>query len=258
MSDVIAFGARLFPRQVAVMTSACTDTAEMLHAAERAAVQNAVPERQREFATGRVCARTLLARFGIGDAVVPMAADGRPMWPQGIVGSIAHAGNVCAVAIARHTDMAALGIDIEVDRALSDDMYDFICTPAERKWLQGFEDKRRGRLATALFSAKECTYKCLSAWRSVPFEPRSITVELNLGGALRRPGETAHCLFKAEMETFVSRVPLHGTIAVRRGWIVTAMALPQRCLHSVVEPTAGADQCGIKGFEQLGRAQVCR
>ena len=145
--------------------------------AERAALVGAEPVRQQEFATGRVCARLLLARMGVTEAVLPMRDDRTPMWPAGFVGSISHTRDLCIVAVARRTDVTSIGIDVEHNSGLAEELWDLILTDSERGWLEHQPAVRRSRLATALFSAKESTYKCLYPWLRTAFEPRHFAVQ---------------------------------------------------------------------------------
>src|SRR2546430_2701154 len=57
---------------------------------ERAAVGTAVPKRQREFATGRACARQALAQLGLPPAPLERGPRGEPQWPARGGGSITH------------------------------------------------------------------------------------------------------------------------------------------------------------------------
>ena len=130
-----------------------------LHPAETAHVAAAVPKRQREFAAGRWCARRALARLGITDFPLLAGPDRAPRWPAAVVGSITHTDTFCIAVAGRRASVAALGVDAEPDRPLEAELWEIVCTPAERHWLATQPAAARGRLARLLFSAKECLYK---------------------------------------------------------------------------------------------------
>jgi len=74
----------------------------------------AVPQRIQEFAAGRLCARRLLAEFGVLDFPVKAAEDRQPLWPASLVGSITHTVGFCAAVVAERRHLRAVGIDCEV------------------------------------------------------------------------------------------------------------------------------------------------
>ena len=117
-------------------------------------------KRLREFAAGRACARHALAQIGRHPIAIPRRVDGRPQWPDNIVGSVSHCHGYAAAVVARRSRLRSLGLDIErvadVDAAFEAD----ICTPSEREWIRGLPASRRLPALALLFSAKEALYKC--------------------------------------------------------------------------------------------------
>src|ERR1700716_1803425 len=63
-------------------------------------LRHAVPNRQREFLAGRLCAAQALRCLGADSTHVGMAGDRAPVWPDGVVGSITHSGGFAAAAVA--------------------------------------------------------------------------------------------------------------------------------------------------------------
>lgn len=126
---------------------------------EEQAVARAVDRRIDQFTAGRVCARHALARLGV-DAGTPVlqGEDRAPIWPDGFVGSITHTDSWCAAAVARASEVRAVGIDLEPATPLKESVVNRICTPAERQWLA--DASEAGLLAKVIFSAKEAVYKC--------------------------------------------------------------------------------------------------
>src|SRR5215467_5584138 len=105
MEDVESVVTGLFGSAVRVTASPLVGGWCDLYPEERATVEKAVEKRVRAFASGRLCARNLLARFGLHDAVLPAAEDGRPVWPAGFVGSISHTDDLCVAAVARQVEV---------------------------------------------------------------------------------------------------------------------------------------------------------
>lgn len=134
-----------------------------LYSAEEKAVANAVEARRREFAAGRACSREALADLGEPGGVLPRAEDGRPMWPEGVTGSIAHTRSHCVAVAARQAEVRAVGVDLEISETLEQPLWRRICTPREHAWVleHTSSERLRGILVTLLFSSKEAVYKCV-------------------------------------------------------------------------------------------------
>ncbi|MFF5258029.1 4'-phosphopantetheinyl transferase [Actinomadura viridis] len=188
--------------------------------AERAAVAAAPPARRREFATTRACARRALGGLGLPAGPVPPGERGAPCWPAGVVGSMTHCAGYRAAAVARGTDVRALGIDAEPHGPLPGRVLRAITGDAERAALAGLAAALPGtHWDRLLFSAKEAVYKVwfpLTA-RSLGF--RHVTVEFDPAGngfaAGLRPPPPAPPFTR-----------LTGRWLVRDGLILTALAIP--------------------------------
>lgn len=123
--------------------------------------QHMQPVREREFRVGRALAREALAQIGVaGHALLP-AETREPAWPPGVVGSISHCGNVCAVAVAESRHFAGLGIDLESIDRIDDSITGTVCTADERRQLDAMPASSRQRHLSLLFSAKESIFKAL-------------------------------------------------------------------------------------------------
>lgn len=118
--------------------------------------------RLRGFLAGRLCAETVLERLGLRDTGVGRGPAGEPVWPPGIVGSIAHTEEM-AYAVARRTAAnEGLGIDSECivgDEQTLTALRAECCTAAESRRL--FGDADEALTATIVFSAKEALYKAI-------------------------------------------------------------------------------------------------
>jgi 4'-phosphopantetheinyl transferase EntD len=150
----------LFPATVIVTESRLPGDPETLLPSERYYVAQARAKRLQEFAAGRACARLALAEFGIQGFALRAAEDRQPLWPTGFVGSITHTTGLCAAAVARRTDVTALGLDSEIVGAPTLDIWPTICRDEELRWIESLPAAQRPSAVTLLFSAKEAFYKC--------------------------------------------------------------------------------------------------
>ena len=140
-------------------TAPITDETHDLFEEERIQVVHAVPKRQREWAAGRRLARRLLSELGFSPRPLLAGRDRAPRWPEGVVGSIAHTRDLCAVAVARAEAVRSLGIDVEDRAALEPKLWPSVLTPREQARLRHHPEATRGLWAMVLFSAKEALYK---------------------------------------------------------------------------------------------------
>src|SRR5215469_6131211 len=106
-----------------------------LFPAEEEALRTAGPRRRAEFAAGRSCARAALAALGVAAGPILPGPAGQPLWPAGVTGSITHCAGYQACAVARVTDVPAIGIDAEPDAPLSAGLIERIATAPERAWI---------------------------------------------------------------------------------------------------------------------------
>ena len=76
--------------RMTVLVEAFGDVTVDSLAAEARVVRHAVPERRREHATVRACARAALVQLGQRPVPILNDPDGVPVWPLGVVGSLTH------------------------------------------------------------------------------------------------------------------------------------------------------------------------
>src|SRR5271166_4373185 len=105
-------------------------------------------ERRRASGAARIVARRLLAELG-WDADAPLMRDpsGAPVWPPGIVGSLAHDEEFAVAAAARAGRVVGLGVDVEPAELLPADLVNLVLLPVERKETRDDGDGRRLHLA---------------------------------------------------------------------------------------------------------------
>jgi 4'-phosphopantetheinyl transferase EntD len=213
----------LLAADVAVAASDPRAAPDGLLPEEAAAVAAAVDRRRREFAAGRVAARQAMAELGVHGAPVRRGADRAPVWPDGVVGSIAHTATAClaAAALTGETPGAvrSVAVDLEPDAALEPALWASVCTAEELAWLDARPAAARARLARAIFSAKECLYKAHYPLTRVLHGFEVLRVELDLAAAAFTG------IFLREIGGFAVGDRLEGRLAAGCGLILTAVTL---------------------------------
>jgi len=140
---------------------------------EAASITSSITQVRRASGAARIVARELLAQLGHTHARVPKDTSGAPVWPAGIVGSMAHDDRIAVAVVGLQRDVRALGVDIEPATPLPDDMLTLVGTAPELTGLA--HDPLRGRL---LFAVKEAVYKAAYPIDGTFLEFHDITVDL--------------------------------------------------------------------------------
>lgn len=153
---------RLVPEEIIVEATSEASTSALLPE-EAAATREWAPQRQLQFAAGRLCARRALAQLGYSAAPIPFDAEGAPVWPCGVVGSISHKRQHCIVVVARPSAARSIGIDLERDVAEPDvvetEIVRRVCgTESERRQLKTLR-RVTNSPGTLFLSAKEAFFK---------------------------------------------------------------------------------------------------
>jgi len=130
-----------------------------LFSQEEALVEKAAPKRRREFALGRACAHAALEKLGCKPAVIGRSANGAPLWPRGIVGSITHTKDYAAALVGEARHFSGIGVDAERIGGVTQDLWPRLFDESERDHLLNLDEAARGEAATLIFSAKEASYK---------------------------------------------------------------------------------------------------
>ena len=167
----------LFDFPVAARCCAIPLTAAPHHPAEAVLVAGAADRRRAEFLAGRACARSCLDALGFGDAPVLRGERGMPIWPEGAIGSISHSGTIGIAVVAANVTAQSIGIDVEQQRAVTDEVQDLLFRPEERERLALLPQEERRAAATLMFSAKEAFYKAQFPIGRVFVDYRDVVVE---------------------------------------------------------------------------------
>jgi 4'-phosphopantetheinyl transferase EntD len=138
---------------------------------------------RRASGAARTVARKLLSRFGQAERAIPKSTAGMPVWPDGIVGSLAHDAQVAVAAIALRREFLSVGVDVEPAEPLDPDLLDIVATTRERENIP--DDPCGGRV---LFSVKEAVYKAVYPLDGVFLDHHDVEVDFAAGTAAVRKG----------------------------------------------------------------------
>lgn len=118
-----------------------------------------VPARRAEFTAGRSAARLAMDQLGVIPCAIPQGPDRAPIWPKGVNGSITHTKDIALCVMGALSQWEGIGIDLEEDAPLKDDLIKTVLTPKEREFFKGAADQ--GLQARRIFCAKEALFKAL-------------------------------------------------------------------------------------------------
>jgi 4'-phosphopantetheinyl transferase EntD len=173
---------------------------------ENALVEKSVPKRRREFALGRACARAALEKLGHGQAVIGRnAANGAPLWPEGVVGSITHTKGYAAALVGEARHFSGIGVDAEHVGGVTENLWPRLFDAEEHAGLMALEDAARPAFATLLFSAKEACYKASGGAAPLVFHDIHIAVEKD-GFVASRSGKNLQGRYAAEGSLMLTAV----------------------------------------------------
>ncbi|UWQ23948.1 4'-phosphopantetheinyl transferase superfamily protein [Leisingera aquaemixtae] len=181
---------------------------------------NAVEKRRKEFAAGRSAVHQAMRQLQIPPAPVQVGSDRAPVWPAGVVGSITHTKSCAMAVLARAGDVQALGIDVEEDTPLKDDLLPAICSAREQAWLRGQDNP--GQMAKVIFSAKEAAYKCQYTLSRAFYGFDGMELEFDLAAGAYQ------AFFTADRPPFASGESVGGRFAIGAGLIMTTAEIRGR------------------------------
>jgi len=163
---------------------------EALLPEERTAFRQTASKVARQSGAARIVARDLLAVRGFHGVALPRSGSGAPVWPHGVVGSLAHDEEVAVAAVANSQDFSALGIDVEPADPLPPDLVRFVATPSERRrYSAGLLESR------IMFVIKEAIYKALHPLDDMFLDFHDMEVDLEAGRGQTRNGQSVTLAF---------------------------------------------------------------
>lgn len=128
---------------------------------EEVLMADATLRRRAEFAAGRVAARKAIFALGLPAIGVGTGADGEPLFPSELRGSISHSNTRAVALIGLAVDYCSVGVDVDDSRPLGDVAAAEVTWEAEVRRIQrafGFTDRVAAQ--NFAFSAKEAIFKC--------------------------------------------------------------------------------------------------
>ena len=157
---------------------------------EASAFERSAVRVRRASGAARIVARALLHRLGHEMTALPKSHGGAPIWPTGIVGSLAHDSRVAVAAIGTSENLEGVGIDVEPAEILSADLLHLVTTPRERARIES--DPYRGRL---FFVAKEAAYKAVYPLDHAFLGHQDVEIDLTAQEATLRSGRVVKLRF---------------------------------------------------------------
>jgi 4'-phosphopantetheinyl transferase EntD len=141
---------------------------------EFSAFATSVTKVRRASGAARIVARELLRQIGQPRYAISKSASGAPVWPDGIVGSMAHDAEIAVAAIAQRRDLLSVGVDVEPAEPLDPGLLEIVATTNERSIIQS--DPNLGRL---LFAVKEAVYKAVYPLDGLFLDHHDVEVSLS-------------------------------------------------------------------------------
>jgi len=145
---------------VAVVFGRVRDYTGEFSAQQMEPVSRAVPKRRSEFSTGRFFAMSAQQLLGRAPVYVEPSASRRPVWPDGMVGSICHTDKFAMVVLLSSGRLKGLGVDMELEDRVTESITKMVLTPAEIRMLPELRHVRSP--AAVIFSGKEAVYKAVN------------------------------------------------------------------------------------------------
>ena len=200
-----------------VVTGGSPQTQVHMLSAELALTAGWTVQRRAQFALGRTIARRAIAGLGRVGSSILMDADGAPVWPNGVVGSITHKRQNCLVAVAFSTRFHGIGVDLEDDAvdAAEDVIIQSVCTfPSERAVSPGVNAACRSP-GTLVLTCKEAIYKALFPTARVDIGWEDIEV------VIRSPHRFVGHWHAQRSFTWC----IEGVLVVEGGWLAALVTL---------------------------------
>lgn len=174
-----ALANRFAPQGAVVAVTDPRQTISVVWPEEAPAISRAVAARRREFAAGRDCARVAMKFLGEATQAVPSRPDRSPHWPPGLVGSISHDATGCIAMLGRAGKFRSVGVDLEPNIMLPEDLLLEICLPSEMAQLNKASATYRLSMARRIFCAKEAVYKAQYPLTGEIFGFDAVDIQLN-------------------------------------------------------------------------------
>lgn len=158
MSHALSPASIALPRFAALEVVGSSEARPAHPVEEECLPEGAVDSRLTTFRMGRAAVRRAFDRLGLEWRPVLSAEDRRPVWPEGVAGSIAHTESTAVALVAPNDRTDGVGVDIETPRR-APEIDPFVLASGEIQWVDDLDDSDREAQVLRIFSAKECIYK---------------------------------------------------------------------------------------------------
>jgi 4'-phosphopantetheinyl transferase EntD len=165
-----------FVHGIEAVLARISDVQDPLCASELGAAESFVDKRRMQFTAGRSAARTAMELLGEARQEILRGSRMEPVFPGGLVGSISHTDEFAAAAIARTSAYRAVGLDLEEEKSVGDDVIDAVLCPAELQRAKCEDDLGA---ATVLFSCKESVYKAVNPLLGEFLDFKDVSIRLD-------------------------------------------------------------------------------
>ena len=226
----------------AAMITAFVDADDQLGNAKLGAAR---VSRQSEFLGGRWCARECLREHApeAADTPIGVGPHREPLWPDGIVGSIAHASPYVLAATAFRGTAQSIGLDVApwLDDGATDRIGANIAMPGELNSLINSNGWSMARRLTLVFSAKKSIYKALYPLVQCPFGLDHARLSRIVPDGATSGRFEAHLTMA--LKNLPSQMPLVGRYQCRQDAIITTLVCLSRgvrAFHCTTAATAVA------------------
>jgi 4'-phosphopantetheinyl transferase EntD len=205
------------PADIVLKSGAIQTQRASMFKVEETHIAGSVEKRKREFRAGRSLAREALEELGIGPCAIPVGPNREPIWPAMITGSVSHCSSLGVVALGLRNAYESIGVDIELNKPLPQDIPELIFTNHERNSLPGSPGVQN--LDTLTFSAKETVFKCLFPILGFYFDFKEVSLGFDTAGKKF----TAH--LPARIAQQIGRGQLIGHYHTSESYILTLVYL---------------------------------
>lgn len=215
---------RLLPASATGCVVTIGDDTESPYPAERALIAMRPPGRRREFYAGRRAAHLALEALGADGTAVTAGRRGAPSWPDGVVGSISHAGGLAVAAVAWASAAWGLGIDVEtLGPAFTPDVERLVICDGDEMLPQDPPHRWAPYWPNIAFSAKESVFKCLFPKTGWQLEFNDVAVSIDL-----EAGRYTAAVDDRFQVPGLDLTNLGGSFAISDGYLFTSVCVRER------------------------------
>ena len=154
------------------------DHAATLLPSERDGLAGMASGRRAEYSSGRRVAHAALRQLGASDFAVTKRGKA-PVWPDGVVGSIAHTRHLACALVAYREDFRGIGLDIAPENRVGAKVAKRVLDAGERSSVADENGY------TLLFSAKEAVYKATNPATGEYLGFRDVRLSLGEGNVFK-------------------------------------------------------------------------